>query len=371
MRLPPFAIEEYYARFEFSTPYMLSSSDCEAVTIGDLLALEPGAGERLAAQRTGYTESPGSPELREAIAAIYAGIDPGEVVVCSCAEEAIFLVHNVLLGPGDHAVIEAPCYGSALDLARGTGAEVSEWRRRYEGGWRHDLDELGRLLRPDTGVLYVNQPHNPTGTLMSHDTFHQVAGLARERGVRLFSDEVYRELEHDPADRLPAACDLDERAVSLGSMSKTFGLAGLRIGWIATRDAELRRRLISLKHYTTICASGPSEFLSALALRHREVVAQRNVGIVRSNLSLLDGFFDRHADRFAWVRPTASSIGFPIVHGADATDELCEQVARECGVLLLPGSVYGQPRHVRFGFGRANMPEALALLEEYLDRVPA
>ena len=144
--------------------------------------------------------------------------------------------------------------------------------------------------------------------------------------------------------------------------------------WSTTRRSPpqpVRRRLISLKHYTTICASGPSEFLSALALRHREAVAQRNVGIVRSNLSLLDGFFERHGDRFAWVRPTASSIGFPIVHGADATDSLCEQVARECGVLLLPGSVYGQPRHVRFGFGRANMPEALALLEEYLDRVPA
>jgi aspartate/methionine/tyrosine aminotransferase len=371
MRLPPFAIEEYYARFEFTTRYMLSSSDCESVTIGDLLALEPGADQKLAAERTGYTESPGARELREAIAAIYARIDPDEVVVCSCAEEAIFLIHNVLLGPGDHAVIESPCYGSALDLARGTGADVGEWRRRYVDGWRHDLDELGRLIRPGTRVLYVNQPHNPTGTLMNHDTFHQVAGLARERGVRLFSDEVYRELEHDPADRLPAACDLDEDAVSLGSVSKTYGLAGLRIGWIATRDADLRGRLISLKHYTTICSSGPSEFLAALALRHRDAVSARNVGIVRSNLPLLDGFFERHADRFGWVRPTAGSIGFPVAHGVEATDELCEQVARECGVLLLPGFVHGEPRHVRVGFGRANMPEALALFEEYLERVPA
>jgi len=370
MRLPPFAIEEYYARFEFTTRYMLSSSDCEAVSFGDLLALEPGAQERFAAERTGYTEAPGSQELREAIAAIYTSIDPDHVVVCSCAEEAIFLLHNVLLEPGGHAVIETPCYGSALDLARGTGAEVSEWRRRYDDGWAHDLDELGQLLRPGTQVLYINQPHNPTGTLMARDTFHQVAGMVRERGVTLFSDEVYRELEHDPSDRLPAACDLDERAVSVGSVSKTYGLAGLRIGWVATRDAELRRRLISLKHYTTICSSGPSEFLAALALRHRDAIAARNVGIVRSNLPLLDGFFERHADRFAWVRPTASSIGFPVVHGFEATDELCEQTARDCGVLLLPGSVYGEPRHVRVGFGRANMPEALELFEEYLAKLP-
>lgn len=371
MRLPPFAIEEYYARFEFTTRYMLSSSDCESLAIGDLLALEPGAEQRLAEQHLGYTESPGSPELREAIAAIYEGIDPGEVVVCSCAEEAIFLIHNVLLGPGDHAVIESPCYGSALDLARGTGAEVSEWRRRYEGGWRHDTEELGRLMRPRTRVLYLNQPHNPTGTLMGLATFHEVAGMAREPGVTLFSDEVYRELEHDPADRLPAACDLDPSAVSVGSVSKAYGLAGLRIGWIATHDADLRRRLISLKHYTTICSSGPSEFLAALALRHRDGIAGRNAEIVRSNLQLLDGFLERHADRFAWVRPTASSIGFPVVHGVEATDDFCEQVARECGVLLLPGSVYGHPAHVRMGFGRANMPEALALFEEYLERVPA
>ena len=205
---------------------------------------------------------------------------------------------------------------------------------------------------------------------MRHETFHEVVALARDRGATLFSDEVYRELEHDPADRLPAACDLDEHAVSVGSVSKTYGLAGLRIGWIATRDADLRSRLISLKHYTTICSSGPSEFLAALALRHRDAIAERNVGIVRSNIPLLDGFFERHADRFGWVRPTASSIGFPVVHGAEATDDLCEQVARESGVLLLPGSVYGHPRHVRVGFGRANMPEALAVFEEYLERVP-
>jgi aspartate/methionine/tyrosine aminotransferase len=181
----------------------------------------------------------------------------------------------------------------------------------------------------------------------------------------VFSDEVYRELEHDPASRLPAACDVYERAVSLGSISKSYGLPGLRIGWIATRDAGLRDAVATLKDYTTICASAPSEFLTALALRHRQVLLDRNLAIVRRNLPLLDGFFERHAGTFAWIRPTASPIGFPRVTGIGDLTQYCAQLA-EAGVLLLPGSVYDQPGHVRIGFGRANMPDALEVLEANL-----
>ena len=181
----------------------------------------------------------------------------------------------------------------------------------------------------------------------------------------MFSDEVYRELEHDPAGRLPAACDEYERAVSLGSISKSYGLPGLRTGWIATRDAGLREAVLTLKDYTTICASAPSEFLTALALRHRQVLLDRNLAIVRRNLPLLDGFFERHAGTFAWIRPTASPIGFPRVTGFGDLTRFCEQLA-EAGVLLLPGAVYDQPDHVRIGFGRANMPDALNLLEASL-----
>ena len=178
----------------------------------------------------------------------------------------------------------------------------------------------------------------------------------------VFSDEVYRELEHDPASRLPAACDAYERAVSLGSISKSYGLPGLRTGWLATREAGLRDAVATLKDYTTICTSAPSEFLTALALRHRQVLLDRNLGIVRRNLPLLDGFFERHAGTFEWIRPTASPIGFPRVTGLGDLTRFCEQLA-ETGALLLPGAVYDQPGHVRIGFGRASMPEALEVLE--------
>jgi aspartate/methionine/tyrosine aminotransferase len=365
MNLPPFRIEQYYERHEFTTRYMVSSSDCESWTLQKLLSLEPDALDRLLAIRCGYTESRGAPELRRAIAATYQTIDADEVVVTTCAEEAIFLVYHALLGPDDHAVIETPCYESALQLARSTGAAVGAWQRVHADGWAHDLDALGHLLQPSTRVLYINQPHNPTGTLMSRSTFDRVAGLAQELRLTLFSDEVYRGLEHDPADRLPAACDRDQHAVSLGSVSKSYGLPGLRIGWIASHDETLRRKVIDLKHYTTICASAPSEELSALALRHGSELLARNCGIIRRNLGLLDEFLGRHADTFKWVRPTAGPIGFPRTTGVGDVDGFCERLAA-AGVLLLPGSVYDEPDHVRVGFGRTNLPEALAVLEEAL-----
>ncbi len=365
MDVKPFRIERYYARYEFTTRHMLSSSDCESRTIEELLGLEPDAHARLLETWCGYTESPGAPELRAAIAALYERIDPDDVIVTSCAEEGILLVHHALLGAGDHAIVETPCYESALELARATGAEVTEWRRRYEDGWAHDLDALERLLRPKTRLLYVNQPHNPTGTLMDRATFERVGELAGSRGLVLFSDEVYRELEHDPRDRLPAACDVDAHAVSLGSISKTYGLPGLRLGWVATRDAAIRQAVMRLKDYTTICSSAPSEMLVAVALRNRQALIDRNLEIVERNLPLIDEFFQRHRDTFEWVRPTASPIGFARVNGVADVDEMCARLADE-GVLLLPGSVYDEPAHVRVGFGRADMPDALHLLEAFL-----
>ena len=370
MKLSPFRIERYYAQFEFTTRYMLSSSDCESRTIAEVLELEPDAHERLLEQWCGYTESAGSAELRAAIAALYTETQGDDVLVCSCAEEGIFLLYHALLGPGDHAIVETPCYESALQLARSTGAEVSEWRRSYDEGWAHDLDALERLLRPQTRLLYINQPHNPTGTLMSSDTLRSGSRARKRSRARPVQRRGIPRARAHPADRLPAACDVWERAVSLGSISKTYGLPGLRIGWLAIRDERLRARASELKDYTTICSSAPSELLTAVALRNRRVLIERNLGIVRDNLPLLDQFLDRHRDTIDWVRPTASAIGFPRLRGITDTDDFCAQLA-SAGVLLLPGSVYDQPGHVRVGFGRKNMPEALEVLDEQLDAVAA
>jgi aspartate/methionine/tyrosine aminotransferase len=369
VRVAPFAIERYYERWEFRAELMLSSSDCESRTVDDLLSLEPEARERLLALRLGYTEVPGSQELRSAVASCYEHTEAGDVLALAAAEEGIFLVYHALLDSSAHAVVETPCYGSALELARSTGASVSEWRRRYEDRWEHDVAALEGLLRPQTKIVYINTPHNPTGTQMRGEVFERVLELAAEREIVVLCDEVYRGLEHDGADRLPAACDHYARAISLGAVSKAHGLPGLRVGWLAGRSREPMERIKELKLYTTICCSAPSELLVALALRHADRLIGQSRELLLANLPLLHAFLDRHGETFAWVAPGAGPIGFAHVSGVDDVTAWCERIAAEAGVLLLPGSVYGEPSHVRLGFGRANLQQAVSRLDGYLEHL--
>lgn len=367
MQIKPFRIEQYFGKYEFTSKYLLSSSDMQSCTIQQLLELEPGSHERFLQHWCGYTESPGAPALREVISGIYRGMKPEDVLVVSAAEEGIFVLYHALVSPGDHVIVETPCYESALEVARSIGAQVSEWRRRFEDGWAHDLSALEKLIQPNTKIIYINTPHNPTGLLMPSQVFQQVTALAASRGIIVFCDEVYRELEHDPASRLPAACEIYERAVCLGSTSKTYGLPGLRLGWLVSRNTEILQRCLEFKYYTTICSSAPSEFLAALALRHREVIVQRNREIVLRNLPQLDAFIRQRSNLFEWVKPNASPIGFVRYKGGGDVLSFCEGVVRDARVLLLPGTVYDQPGHIRFGYGRKNMPEALAQFSAYLD----
>ncbi|MBI1794900.1 MAG: aminotransferase class I/II-fold pyridoxal phosphate-dependent enzyme [Chloroflexi bacterium] len=366
MQLPDFKLERYFAKYEFTTEYLLCSSDCESMTIADLLALEPGAAEKFQQVWLGYTESQGSPTLRKEICKLYETIQPENVLVHSGAGEAIFLFMHAMLDAGDHVIVHAPGYQSLAEVARGIGCDVSAWTAREENNWALDLDELPKLLRPNTKAVILNTPHNPTGYLMSRADFDSVNRFARENGLLLFSDEVYRESEYDPAARLPAACDLGEYAVSLGVASKTYGLAGLRIGWIATRNKNIYQRMAALKDYTTICNSAPSEFLAEVAMRHRLKLAGRNLDIIKKNLTIIDNLIQRHADLFSWVRPRAGSMAFPRYLGGDV-ESFCDELVRKAGVLLLPGSVYDDAsNHFRLGLGRRNLPEAVARLEEFL-----
>jgi aspartate/methionine/tyrosine aminotransferase len=370
MRIPPFKLERYFARYEFDVEYVLCASDCESLAVQDLLALEPEAHERFSRHWLGYTESAGSPTLRQEISRTYTTISPQQVLVHAGAEEAIFLFMHAVLEPGDHLIVHWPCYQSLFQVASSIGCQVTRWEAREEAVWALDLDELRAHLRPSTQAIVVNTPHNPTGYLMSRADYVELHRIAEAHGALLFSDEVYRESEHHPEDRLPAGCDLGAHALSLGVTSKTYGLAGLRIGWIATHNAEVLRRMAALKDYTTICNSAPSEFLAELALRHREQLAARNVGIITHNLALLDDFFARYADRFAWQRPNAGPIAFPRLIGEDV-ETFCDALVREASVLLLPGTMYDDTgNHFRIGFGRRNLSEALARLEAFLVAKP-
>lgn len=368
MRIPDFKLERYFARHEFNVDYLLCGSDCESLSIAELLSLEAGACDQLQQCWLGYTESQGSPSLRREICSLYRTIEPDQVLVHTGAEEAIFLFMNAVLESGDHVIVQWPCYQSLAEVARSIGCQVTMWQAREENGWILDANELLCYIQANTKVIVVNTPHNPTGYHMSQKTFQEINSIAQINGIILFSDEVYRESEYEIADRLPAACDMGEHAVSLGVMSKTYGLAGLRIGWIATSNSTIYTRMASLKDYTTICNSAPSEFIAELALRHREELVKRNMGIISSNLAVLDEFFQRHPEKFVWLQPKAGPIAFPRLIGQEIT-LFCETLVGEAGVLLLPGTVFNDhENHFRIGFGRKNLPTAVSRLDDFLHR---
>jgi len=368
MKLPPFKLERYFAKYEFNTEFLLCSSDCEAMSIADLLAMEAGAAEKFQNVWLGYTESLGSPALRKEIAGIYSSIQPEQILVHTGAEEAIFLFMHAVLKENDHIIVHAPHYQSLSEVAKGIGCQVSPWLAREENGWALDLDELRHLMRTTTKAIIINTPHNPTGYLMSRADFDELNKFAQEKKLILFCDEVYRESEYNSADRLPAACDYGEHAVSLGVTSKTYGMAGLRIGWVATKNKKIFDAMASLKDYTTICNSAPSEFLSEVALRNRQQLIDRNLGLILGNLAIVDGLFKQYSSLFTWVRPRAGSMGFPKLLRGNVED-FCDDLVKKAGVLLLPGTMYDDSRnHFRLGLGRKNLPQAVERLEDYLKK---
>ncbi len=368
MNLPPFKLERFFAKYEFNTEYLLCSSDCEAMTISELLALEPGAAEKFQNVWLGYTESQGSPALRAEICRLYETISPEEILVHTGAEEAIFIFMFSMFKEYDHIIVHSPGYQSLAAAARGAGCDISLWKAREENNWALDLDELRHLMRTNTKAIVINTPHNPTGYLMSRADYDAVHQFAQENKLLVFSDEVYRESEYDPAMRLPAGCDYGEHAVSLGVTSKTYGLAGLRIGWIATKNKTIYEKMASLKDYTTICNSAPSEFLAEVAMRNRKKLIERNVNLIKENISVIEGLFSRYASLFTWIRPRAGSMAYPRYQGGNV-EKFCDELVRKAGVLLLPGTVYDDSsNHFRLGLGRKNLPQAVERLEDFLSR---
>jgi aspartate/methionine/tyrosine aminotransferase len=367
MLIEPFKLERYFARHEFTAPYLLACSDCESLTIGELLQMEPGADKAFKELWLGYTESKGHPQLREKIADLYTGLKPDQVLVHTGAEEAIFIFMQVVLQQGDHVIVHYPCYQSLAAIARAMGCDVTLWGTTAADNWALDLDFVKKNLRSNTRLVIVNCPHNPTGHLMPRTDFQDLVALSEQHGFTLFSDEVYRFLEYDPQDRLPAVCEINDRGVSLGVMSKSLGLAGLRIGWIATRNRELLKAQAAYKDYTTICNSAPSEYLSIVALSHKDRLLERSLAIIRRNLTIIEVFFERYADRFEWQTPKAGPIAFPLWKQGNV-ESFCRKIREQASVLLLPGTVYDPgSSHFRIGFGRTNLAQGLERLAAYLE----
>lgn len=371
MEIAPFSIEAFFARYEFSVPYTLCASDCETMSIAELLALSGTPLEALAQLSLGYTETQGHPTLRAAIAGLYETVDPDTIVVLSAPEEGIYITMRALLSPGDEVIVMAPAYQSLRSVAEHIcGArKVKLWHVRAENsGWRASLDELQALISARTKLLVVNFPHNPTGYLPSADEFRRLIAIAQAHGVRLFCDEMYRGIENGDVERLPSAADCNRDSIVLCGLSKVYGLPGLRSGWLVVRDEALRESLLNWKNYTTICAPAPSEFLALAAVRAREKLRDRSQAIVDDNLRAADTFFARRPQLFTWRRPQAGPVALVGVNVPSA-EQFCRRLIDEAGILLLPATHLDfDDRHVRFGFGRADARQNLARLDRYLSQ---
>ena len=363
----PFLLERYFARFEFTTRHLLASSDCEALSLAEVLELADDR-DRAAwdGLKLGYTESPGLLELRERIATGYAGLRADDVVTAA-PEEAIYILGRAGLRPGDRVIVTFPGYQSLYEIASSVGAQVERWTpEETADGWWFDPGRLAELARAGARAIVVNFPHNPTGALPSPAEWAAVVATAESAGALLVSDEMYRGLEYDAAARLAPAAAASERGVSVAGLSKAYGLPGLRVGWLATRDRALREAVQAYKDYTTICASAPSERLAVVALKNADRLVARCRGIIGANRPLVKALLSRQSERFAWRPPRAGPIAFARFHPGDATG-FCERLALEAGVMLLPSSVFEWgDSHVRFGFGRTSLPEALAAIDCYL-----
>ena len=367
MKIAPFEIEQYFDRYEFTTPYLLCASDCETMSVTELLQMANVSLTDFARLRLGYTKAQGSLEMRTAVSRTYQTVQPDHVVILTAPEEGIYLTMRTLLEPGDHVIVLTPAYNSLLNLAQHVSGNVSQWQiQPTETGWQIDLDVFEQLVTPQTKLIIVNFPHNPTGFLPTLEQFQAILDIAQRYDAWLFCDEMYRGLELNGAPALPSAADRYQRAIVLAGLSKTHGLPGLRSGWLVIRDTAVRAQLQNWKHYTTICPPAPSEFLALAALQIQDKLAARSRRLIEHNLQAADAFFDRWPQLFTWRRPQAGSVALVGLNLPSATD-YCHALAQNAGILLLPSSYldYGD-QHVRMGFGRANFIDNLAEYEKYL-----
>jgi aspartate/methionine/tyrosine aminotransferase len=372
--LRPFALEIFLSKWEFTARYHLCASDMQSITLSELLAMaDPTDRAVWDHLYLGYTETWGAPSLRETIASTYDRVTADQVLTFVGAQEGIFAAMHALLGPDDHAITVIPNYQSVesvpLSLCATTGVALDPRRN-----WDLDLDQLRDAIRTNTRVVCINFPHNPTGKVISRQTLDQLISICRQRGIYLFSDEVYRLLERRPEMTLPQVADLYEKGLSLGVMSKAYGLPGLRLGWIASQDVALLQRLERVKHYTSICSPAPSELLAQIALKAREHILARNRALIAQNLPILEEFFREHIHLFEWYLPDGGSIGYPRYLGAEGVEAFAADLVEDTGVLLLPGSVYKSDLgttpldRFRIGYGRTNMADGVAVMRAYLGK---
>ena len=370
--LPDFKLETFFSKWEFNAKYHMCASDMESMTLQDLLNLGTEQDKEDWNQLNfKYIETCGSPKLRSAVANSYSKLSSENILAFAGAEEGLYVAMHCILKKDDHAIIITPNYQSSETIPASI-CDVSGIGLEADNNWNLDVQKIKDAIRPNTRLISINFPHNPTGKVISKQTLNDLIDIARQRGIYLFSDEVYRLMERNNNIRLPQVADLYEKGLSLNVMSKSYGLPGLRIGWIASQDLNLLHQMEKMKHYLSICNSSPSEFLAVIALQASADILSRNHKIIDDNLKLLNPFFAQNRDLFEWNEPDGGCIGYPKYLGSEGVMAFCERLIKEHGIMLLPGSIYDSANgpspsnHFRIGYGRKAVKEGLRKFQEVL-----
>src|SRR5215471_7145661 len=376
MKIETFALERWMTKYETCVKYDIAESGIFPLTVNDLLSFEaPGDRtsilDRLLNLRLGYSEAPGTLELRQALAETYHNCEPHNILVTTGAIEANFLLFNVLLDKGDHVIAPYPAYQQLYSVPRAIGCDVSLWHVGPDTGYRYDLGALERLLTPRTRVIIVNTPHNPTGAMMPPADAQRVYEMAESVGATVIGDEAYRWLAVPNGEPFaPPMFDLGERGISVGTLSKPFGLPGLRIGWIAG-PPDLISACWSMRDYITLSPGKLNDALAQLAMTHRDRIVDRNRRIITANLVAATQFMKDRAAMVSWTPPRGGLLALFKYDLPMLSLELADKLATDYSVMLAPGSAFGYEHHLRLGIGqRPDIFQAgLELAGECFDQV--
>ncbi|MDI3405168.1 aminotransferase [Streptomyces cavernicola] len=374
MKIRPFAVEQWMNEYEETCRYNLAETCVRSLTTGELLALTGRRDEVLAeleATPLTYGPIPGSPRLRALVAGLYANQDAENVLVTHGAVGANALVHATLVEPGDHVVAVVPTYQQHYSIPDSIGARVDLLPLREADGWLPDLDALDRMVTPDTKLIAVNNPNNPTGALIDERGLARIAEIARRVGAWVLCDEVYRGVDQSGDGFTASVADLYERGVSTGSMSKPYSLAGLRLGWIVG-PAALLEAVATHRDYTTISVGRIDDLFASVALEHKDAILDRAHRITRTNLAVLDAWVAGRDD-ISYVRPASGTTAL-LRYRLPAelpmgSYEFCTRLLEETGVMFTPGAAFDIEHTVRIGFAddTETLRTGLQLVGKFLD----
>lgn len=362
MRFFPFELERWQSTYENRVRFNLSESGVHPFTIAELLEIAGAPATALLDVRLGYSQSNGTDELRQRIAALYPGASPDQIVVTVGSAEANFDVCWRLIEPGDQVAVMLPNYMQTQGLAQNFGARIRPFHLRFDNGWEPDLDEIRAAIAPGTRLVVVTNPNNPTGHVLSDRARQVIVECAADAGAWLLADEVYQGAERDGR-TTPSFWGSYGKTIVVNGLSKAYGLPGLRIGWIVAGPA-FAAELWARHDYTVIGPTAASDLLARTALEPavRARIIERTRGILNTNYPVLERWLEGFGDTFTWHPPQAGAICFARYRHAVSALELVETVRAGHSVLLVPGEHFGMPGYLRFGFGneRAELAQALA-----------